>query len=99
MTKRIGGFRRKTRHKLSKSIREKGKISVSRYFKEFSVGDRVVLKAEPSIQKGMYEPVYHGKSAVVMGKKGRAYEVVISDKGVEKKFFVHPVHLMLEVRK
>lgn len=93
MVKRIGGLRRKTRHKLSKPLRMRGKISTSRYFKEFNVGDMVILKAEPSIQKGMYDPVYHGKSALIVGKRGRAYEVLIQDRKVEKMLIVHPVHL------
>ena len=51
MVKRIGTFRRKTRHKLRKDKGTKGKISLSEYFKEFKTGDKVILKAEPSIQK------------------------------------------------
>ncbi len=74
MVKRIGTSRRKTRNKLSKSIRTKGKISILRYLQMFKDGDRVQLKAEPGVQKGMYWPDYHGKSGVVVGKKGRCYE-------------------------
>ena len=54
MTKRIGGARRKTRHKLAKNVRERGKISLVKYFQEFKTGDKVCLAAEPSIQDGMY---------------------------------------------
>lgn len=93
MVKRTGGFRRKTRHKLSKPLRRKGKISISRYFKEFKEGDAVILSAEPAVQKGMYNPVFHGKSALVVGKRGNAYEVLIQDRKVEKMLIVHPVHL------
>lgn len=93
MAKKIGGFRRKTRSKLKKSHRQKGKISITRYFQEFKEGERVILKAEPSIHHGMYFPRYHGKSGTVKSRKGRCYEVLINDLGKEKTLIVHPVHL------
>jgi len=93
MVKRIGGFRRKTRHKLSKPAKERGKLSLRKYFQEFKIGDQVILKAEPSIQKGMYHPRFHGLSGIVKGKKGACYEVAIRDMTKQKVLIIHPVHL------
>lgn len=93
MVKRIGGFRRKTRHKLKKSARRKGKISISRYFQEFKVNDKVQLVAEPSIHKGLYFPKFHGKYGVIKVKRGNCYEVRIKDPKKEKIIIIHPVHL------
>ena len=93
MTKRIGGFRRKTRHKLQKSPRTKGKISIRRYLQQFKIGDRVNLVAEPAIQTGMYFPRYHGRTALVIGKQGDCYKVQIEDGSLQKTLIVHPVHL------
>jgi len=93
MAKRIGGFRRKTRSKLKKSLRDKGKISIKKYFQEFKIGEKVLLKAEPAIQKGMYFPRFHSKTGLVKGKKGSCYEIVIKDGGKEKMLIVHPIHL------
>ena len=93
MVKRIGTFRRKTRHKLGKKKRTKGKISVSSYFKVFKVGDKVVLKAEPAVQKGMYLPRFYGRTGVIKGKQGNCYEIAIKDQKKEKTVMVHPVHL------
>ena len=93
MVKRIGTARTKTRHKLRKSIRRRGKISLTRYFQSFNIGDRVVLTAEPAVQKGMYIPRFYGKSGVVKAKRGKCYEVVIKDNKKEKNLIVHPVHL------
>ena len=93
MAKRIGGLRRKTRHKLSKSIRQKGKISLTTYFQTLNVGDRVTLRAEPAVQKGMYHPNYYGKAGIVKGKKGSCYEIAIKDRSKEKLLIVHPVHI------
>jgi len=93
MGKRIGGFRRKTRHKFTKDNRKRGKISVSRYMQELKVGDKVNLTVEPAIQKGMYFPRFIGKTGIVKGSKGRCYEVSIKDGKKEKILIVHPIHL------
>lgn len=93
MTKRIGGFRRKTRKIFSKSLKEKGKISITRYLRQFKTGERIILKAEPSIHKGLYFPRFHGKPGIIKGKRGRCYEVLIKDINKEKTLIVHPVHL------
>lgn len=93
MVTRIGGFRRKTRRKLRKRVRDKGKISIRRYLQAFKIGDRVCLKAEPAVQKGMYMPRFHGKIGIVKAKRGKCYEVGIKDGNKEKMLLVHPVHL------
>ncbi|PLW80029.1 50S ribosomal protein L21e [Candidatus Woesearchaeota archaeon] len=94
MVTRTGGFKRKTRHKLSKNIRQKGKVSLKKYFQEFETGERCVLKCEPAVQKGMYFPRFHGKSGIVKSKRGACYEVTIKDGKLEKTIIVHPVHLL-----
>ena len=90
---RMGGNRRKTRHKLAKNVREHGKIQLTKYLQEFSVGDRVCLTAEPAVQKGMYFPRFHGKTGVVSGQQGNCYSVTITDGKKVKSLLVHPVHL------
>ncbi|MFC1801479.1 50S ribosomal protein L21e [Nanoarchaeota archaeon] len=93
MVQRIGGFRRKTRDKFKKNYRQKGKIGLSRYFQQFQDGDRVILKAESAVQKGLYHPRYHGLQGMVKGKQGNCYTVDIKDRGKKKIVIVHPVHL------
>lgn len=93
MTKRIGGFRRKTRHKLSKPVRERGKLSLRTYFQAFKTGDKVYLVGEASVHEGMYFPRFYGHAGKVVGKQGKCYYVEISDFGMSKKLLVHPVHL------
>ena len=83
--KKLGGFRRKTRNKLKKGLRQKGKVSTTRYFQVFKEGDLVKLKAEPSVHNGMYFPRFHGKSGFVLNKKGECYEVLIKDGNKDKK--------------
>ncbi len=94
MGKRIGGLRRKTRQKLSRKYNERGKIKISRYFKEFNNGDKVAIKIEPSVHKGFPEPVFHGKIGKIIGKRGECYIVRVKDHSVVKKLIVHPIHLV-----
>ena len=93
MVKRIGGIRRKTRYKFRKEKRQRGKISLTKYFQTFSVGDRVYLTVESAVQKGMYHPRFMGKSGIIKAKRGRCYEITINDIGKEKTLIAHPVHL------
>ena len=93
MVKRIGGFRRKTRYRFRKHVSQRGKISITRFMQTFNVGDRVHLVVEPAYQKGMYFPMYMGKTGTVTGQRGKCYEVLITDHTKEKTLIVHPVHL------
>ncbi len=93
MVKRIGTSRRKTRHKFRKNIAKKGKISITRYFQKFEKGDQVILKAEPSVHKGLYFPRFHGKVGIIKNSRGTCYELMIKDFKKEKTLLVHPVHL------
>ena len=91
--KKIGGFKRKSRHKLTKSKKNRGKISLTRYLQRFDIGQKVSLSAEPAIQRGMYKPSFMGKTGIVKGMQGRCYKVQIDDMGKTKTLIVHPVHL------
>lgn len=93
MVRRVGGFRRKTRRKFSKRIRQKGKISLKNYFQIFKPGDMVCLKAEPAYQKGLYFRRFHGKIGKIVKTRGACYEILFNDGGKLKTFIIHPVHL------
>lgn len=94
MAMRMGGFRRKTRKKLSKEKKNKGKISVKRYFQEFSIGDYASIKIEPTVHEGMPRPDFQGKTGKIIGKQGSCYLLLINDLGKNKRVLVHPVHLV-----
>lgn len=93
MAKRTGSRRRKTRDKLKKPIKTKGKISIRNYLKNFKPGESVLLKAEPAVQKGMYHPRFHGKIGIIKKKQGNCYQVIIKDNKMEKIQIIHPIHL------
>ena len=91
--KKIGGLRRKKRYVFKKHKAQKGKISLTRYLQSFKEGDKVKLGVESAVQKGMYHPRFYGRIGVINGKKGRCYEVLITDGSKQKTLIVHPVHL------
>jgi len=92
--KRVGGNRRKSRFKMSKSISEKGKLPISKFLQTFENGEKVLLKAFPSYHKGLFCLRFHGKVGEVVGNQGNCYKVNIKDGGKAKSCIVHPVHLL-----
>ena len=78
---------------MSKNVKQKGKVSIRNYLQKLELGDKVVFKAEPAVQKGVYFRRYHGKSGAVSGKQGFCYKVDIKDGSKTKTIIVHPVHL------
>lgn len=92
MSKRKGGYRRKTRHLLRKNVRDSGKIKLSDYLAEYNVGDKVVLKAEPAVQKGIYHLRFYGRTGIIKSQRGSSYEIQIKDGNKPKIIIAHPVH-------
>ncbi len=93
MTTRHGGSRYRTRKTFRKNVKEHGKISITRYFQKLQEGDKVLLKAEPGVQTGLYHARFHAYPGIVTGSSGRCYTVSINDQGKRKELIVHPVHL------
>jgi len=93
MVTRIGSFNRKSRNKLTKHIRRRGKISTTKYMQSFEDGNKVKFKLEPALKSGMYNLRFHSKVGVVKGRQGACYKVIIKDGSKNKMLKVHPVHL------
>ncbi|OYT44365.1 50S ribosomal protein L21e [Candidatus Bathyarchaeota archaeon] len=87
------GFRSKTRSLLRKNPRERGKIKITKILREYKAGDKVVIKIDPSVHKGMPHRRYHGKVGVVMARRGRAYIVSVTQGDAVKEIIVRPEHL------
>jgi ribosomal protein L21E len=92
MVKRLDGARKRSRHKMRKTLRRKGKTSLTAYFQEFKPGEMATLKAEPAYHKGLYPLKLHGKTGIIRNRVGRCYEVIVDD-GKQKTLLVHPAHL------
>ncbi|KXA91629.1 50S ribosomal protein L21 [candidate division MSBL1 archaeon SCGC-AAA259A05] len=85
------GKKSKTRKKLRKNVKERGKFPTRKMIQELSVGSKVSIEIDPSIHKGQPHPKFYGRTGTVSGKQGRAY--VINLKGENKKVISRPEHL------
>lgn len=94
MTQATGGYRKRTRYKLRKRPRDRGKISTSKLFQEFEVGEKVRIIQEPAIHTGMPHPRYKNKMGVISEKRGNALVVDIKDGNKTKHLISLPVHLV-----
>ena len=89
------GYRAKTRSILKRKSRERGKSTLSRILRKYKVEDRVLIKIDPSIQKGMPHRRYHGKLGTITEKRGRAYVMDVMQGNAVKEIIVRPEHLEL----
>ncbi|MDD1757455.1 MAG: 50S ribosomal protein L21e [Methanotrichaceae archaeon] len=87
------GMRRKTRHKLSKTVRTRGISPVIKAIQEFESGSKVHVLVDPSKHKGMPHPKFHGRTGEVVGKRGRAFVLRVTDGDATKTVIVLPEHL------
>ncbi|MHC1593373.1 MAG: 50S ribosomal protein L21e [Methermicoccaceae archaeon] len=87
------GTRRKSRYKLQKSRRERGLSPITRTVQRFEIGEKVNVKIDSSIHKGAPHHKFHGKTAEVVGKRGRAYILKARDGRAIKEVIVLPEHL------
>jgi len=88
------GYRHRTRQLLRKSIREKGAIPpLSKLMIEYRSGDKVHIVIDPAIHKAMPHRRYHGKTGIVVGKRGHAYIVQVKVGSKTKTLFIRPEHL------
>ncbi|MCW4026181.1 MAG: 50S ribosomal protein L21e [Candidatus Bathyarchaeota archaeon] len=89
------GFRKKTRSLLRRKPRERGKLGLSRLLRTYEPGEKVVIKIDPSVHKGMPHRRYQGKVGVIVSKRGRAYEINVTQGDAVKEVIVRPEHLRL----
>ena len=95
MVQRAGGFRMKTRRSMSKSPRNRGKISMTAMMQQFKEGDRVAIDQEPAFHAATPHPKFKGRVGTVIGMQGKAYKVEVWDGGVRKLFLSAPVHIRI----
>jgi large subunit ribosomal protein L21e len=78
---------------LKKEHKERGKIRMSKLLQEYQPGNRVVVRIDPSIQKGMPHRRFHGKTGTVTEKRGRSYVVTVPQGNAVKEIIVRPEHI------
>ncbi len=93
MVKSSKGFRSRSRGTFTKEVRERGLPPVSRFYREFEVGEKVIVRLEPSSPRGQPHPRYQGRTCTVLGRVGRAYRLEFLDGGKRKELISLPIHL------
>ncbi|MGB6499873.1 MAG: 50S ribosomal protein L21e [Thermoplasmata archaeon] len=94
MVKSSKGFRSRSRGTFTKKVRERGMPPVTRFLREFGIGDRVSIRIEPSDPHGQPHPRYQGRICVVVARSGRAYRIQFDDGGKLKELIANPIHLI-----
>lgn len=90
---RSKGPRRKSRSILTKRVRERGKLGLSRLLARYDVGEKVVIAIDSGIHKGMPHKRYQGKVGTIVERRGRAYVVEIPQRKTVKLIISTPEHL------
>jgi len=83
----------KTRALLRRNPRERGKTTLTKILTNYNEGDKVVVKIDSSMHKGMPHRRYHGKVGIVSAKRGRSYVVHVTQGDATKEIIVRPEHL------
>lgn len=89
------GFRRKSKNVLTKKPRERGLQPLGRLLHEYEEGEKVVIKIDSAIHKGMPHTRYQGRVGVVTEKRGRAYIVEMQEGGKTRDLIILPEHITL----
>lgn len=92
--KHSAGYRSRTRKLLRRRPRERGISPITPLLREYSPGDTVVIKICPSQLKGAPHRRYHGKTATVVEKRGRAYVLQVHMGGYDKIVISRPEHIV-----
>jgi large subunit ribosomal protein L21e len=87
------GYRRKTRYLLKRKSRERGKTGLSKVLREYEPEEKVVIKLDPSVHKGMPHRRFHGRIGVIAEKRGRSYVVNVTQGKAIKEIIVRPEHI------
>ena len=77
-----------------KKVREKGKLGLSRYFKQIDDGAKVAVVADRGVRAAFPKRI-QGMSGTVLESRGKFKVVQIKDGNKMKTFIMHPVHLKL----
>ena len=93
MVKMSHGPRAGSRSKMTKRVKDRGFPPVTRFFKNFEVGDLAAVNIEPSIHSGMPYHGFQGLTGRIAGKQGECYLLSVKIGSVHKKVLAGAVHL------
>jgi len=92
--KKSKGLRSKTRALLKKEPRERGKTGLSKLLWEYKSGDKVLVKVDSGVHKGMPHRRYLGKIGTVIDRRGGSYLIGVKQGEAVKEIIVRPEHLI-----
>lgn len=75
-----------------KNIKERGKISFTKFFQPFKAGDSVAVVRDLTVPFG-YSNRIQGRTGKVIEKRGDAYYIKVKEMNKEKYYNLHPIHL------
>ena len=93
MVKSSKGFRSRSRGTFTKEVRERGLPPMGRFYRKFELGEKDVVRLEPSTAGGQPHPRYQGRVCTVIGRVGKAYRLEFLDGGKRKELVSLPIHL------
>ena len=82
-----------TRELFKRNPRERGKTTLSKILQSYNEGDKVVVKIDSSVHKGMPHRRFHGRIGVISAKRGRSYVIHVTQGDATKEIIVRPEHL------
>ena len=93
---RSRGFKSRSRKKLTKRVRPGRANPITRRIQQFEKDDLVHIIIDQRKKKGQPHSRFHGKTARVVDKKGKAYILALKDGNKAKELIVTPEHLKLQ---
>ncbi len=87
------GYRSRTRSIFKKELRTSGKLGLSTLMITHDVGDKVCIKINSSVHKGMPHKRYQGRVGTIDEKRGKSYVVSVPLGGRISKVISRPEHI------
>ena len=87
------GHQMNKRALLRRNPRERGKTTLSKILQSYNEGDKVLVKIDSSMHKGMPHRRFHGRIGVISAKRGRSYVIHVTQGDATKEIIVRPEHL------
>ena len=93
MVRRSKGYRSRTRTLFRKKPRERGKVGLSRLLRTYNPGDKVTIRIDSSVHKGMPHRRYHGRVGIVKARRGRSYIIEVAAGNQTRTVIARPEHI------
>jgi large subunit ribosomal protein L21e len=93
LVRRSKGYRSRTRTLFRKKAREKGKVGLSRLLRTYNPGEKVKIRIDSGVHKGMPHRRYHGRVGIVKARRGRSYVIEVVEGRQTRTLIARPEHI------